>query len=131
DGSGHEGKIEGAVVLIRAGHRPWTLRYHLGMADKHMVFEAEVVGLTLAAQLIRTECDMVFPISIYIDNQVAIRSGELLNPRPGYHLVNRFLRQTKVLAKAHNQSFDVTVRWISGRGGVAGNEEADCEAKRA
>ncbi|KAG2130236.1 hypothetical protein DEU56DRAFT_694152, partial [Suillus clintonianus] len=52
DGSGHNGKVGAAAILLRAGQAPRKLRYHLGSERKHTVFEVEVIGLSLAAQLI-------------------------------------------------------------------------------
>jgi len=52
DGSGHNGHIGAAAVLFRAGNSPRVLRYHLGTEEEHTVFEAEEVGLMLAAKLI-------------------------------------------------------------------------------
>ncbi|KAJ8589125.1 hypothetical protein M405DRAFT_768095, partial [Rhizopogon salebrosus TDB-379] len=52
DGSGHDGKIGAAATLFHAGARPRTLRFYLGTEDEHTVFEAEEVGLTLAAKLL-------------------------------------------------------------------------------
>src|SRR6267154_4380872 len=74
EGSGFQHNIGAAAVLFRAGCQPRTLCYHLGTEDEHTVFKAEEVGLTLAAKLISTECDLHFPLSIYIDNQAAILS---------------------------------------------------------
>ncbi|OAX36544.1 hypothetical protein K503DRAFT_291191, partial [Rhizopogon vinicolor AM-OR11-026] len=47
-----------------------------GTDKEHAVFEAEEVGLTLAAKLITTEPRLIFPISISIDNQASIQAGE-------------------------------------------------------
>jgi hypothetical protein len=66
------------------------LCYHLGTDKKHTVFEAEEVGLTLAAKLIPTECSLMSPISISIDNQAAIQSGENPYARPGSYLADHF-----------------------------------------
>jgi len=48
DGSGHNGGIGAAAVLIRKGKEPHILKYHLGPDKTHTVYEAEVIGLTLA-----------------------------------------------------------------------------------
>ncbi|KAG1737355.1 ribonuclease H-like domain-containing protein, partial [Suillus occidentalis] len=130
DGSGHEGKIGAAAVLFQAGQRPRTLCYHLGSDKEHTVFEAEVVGLNLAAELLATEEDPVFPVSILVDNQATIQSGETLHSRPGSYLTDLFCN---ILAdiKKENRDFRVTVHWIPGHADVHGNEEADKHAKLA
>src|SRR5882672_6358718 len=55
DGSGIGGSIGAATVLYRNGKLKPSLRKYLGREDQHMVYEAEVVSLTLAAELIRKE----------------------------------------------------------------------------
>jgi hypothetical protein len=64
DGSGHDGRIGAAAVLIREGQEPRTLKYHLGPDKIHTVYKAEVVGLTLAAKLLATERDVQYPATI-------------------------------------------------------------------
>ncbi|KIK40532.1 hypothetical protein CY34DRAFT_87171, partial [Suillus luteus UH-Slu-Lm8-n1] len=104
DGSGHEGQI--------------------GAATEHTVFEAEAVGLTLAAELLAMEVDPIFPVSILIDNQAAIQSGETFHPRPGSYLTDLFCNRLADIKRNH-RDFKVTVHWIPGHSDVHGNEEAD------
>jgi hypothetical protein len=54
-----------------------TLRYHLGSANHHTVDQSEVVGLLLTANLILNEQDVDNPISIFVNNQAAIKSGDV------------------------------------------------------
>jgi ribonuclease HI len=130
DGSGHQGNIGAAAILFRSGQRPRTLRYHLGTDEEHTVFEAEVVGLSLAAELIATEANPTFPISIFIDNQAAIQSGEGFYTHSGAYLIDRFRSRMKNLARKY-ANFDTTVRWVPGHAEVHGNEEVDKHAKKA
>lgn len=78
DSSGLDGNAGAAVVLYRAG---WlqlqTLRFYLGSLDEHMIYKVEAIGLTLAVHLLSKE-DITFPVSIYVDNQVTIKSSDLL-----------------------------------------------------
>jgi len=133
DGSGIDGNIGAAAVLYRRGRpRPRILRYHLGSIANHTVYEAEAVGLTLAAQLLSLEDDLTYPASIYVDNQATMRSGDLFSTKSGHYLIDHFRRIIKELkrtSKDHN--FKVKVHWISGHDGVEGNERADQEAKKA
>jgi ribonuclease HI len=134
DGSGHNGGIGAAAVLMREGKEPCTLKYHLGSDKAHTVYEAEVVGLTLAVKLLATESNVTYPASIFVDNQAAIQSGESHNTKPGGYLVEHFRRSTRALAKRRREqehNFDLTVRWIPGHKGVKGNELADEAAKEA
>ena len=47
-----------AAVLFRQDKEPRVLRFHLGMAANHMVYEAELIGLLLALHLLRDERDV-------------------------------------------------------------------------
>ena len=55
DGSGINGGVGAVAVLFRNGHEKRVLTKHLGKGKDHTVFEAEVVGLTFAAELVRAE----------------------------------------------------------------------------
>jgi ribonuclease HI len=133
DGSSINKKVGAAAVLFRRGKpHPRILRYHLGKADTHTVYESEAVGLTLALQLLSSEDDITYPVSIYVDNQATIKSGDMFSTRPGHYLIDHFRRLVMKLKKAsQDRNFKVTVRWISGHDGVEGNEVADQEAKKA
>jgi len=71
DGSGIDGKIGAGAVLYRAGRLKSALRYQLGSATRHTVYEGEGVGLVLGMELIRKEVN-VRKTSIGIDNQSGI-----------------------------------------------------------
>ncbi|KAG2036351.1 hypothetical protein BDR03DRAFT_866226, partial [Suillus americanus] len=64
----------------------------LGTDEKHTVFEAEMVRLTLAAKLIATEQDLTFPLSISVNNQAAVLPGESFYSNPGSYLATKFQR---------------------------------------
>ena len=55
DGSCIEGKVGAATVRFCDGQEKRVARKHLGPDCEHTIFEAEVVGLTLAAKLICAE----------------------------------------------------------------------------
>jgi ribonuclease HI len=124
DGSGVNKHIGAAAVLYRRGRpTPRTLRYHLGSEKDHTVYESEAVGLTLAAQLLSMEEDVTYPVSIFVDNQATIKSGDLFSTKPGHYLIDHFRRLTRKLKKdSQDRNFKITVHWISGHDGVEGNE---------
>lgn len=99
DGSGHNGGIGAAAVLMRSGQEPRTLRYYLGPDEEHTVYEAEILGLTLAAQLLLTERNVEYPASILLDNQVAIQCGEAKSKEGSGYLANHLDEMTRYIAK--------------------------------
>ena len=96
------------------------------------MFEAEAVGLILAACLLLARPEASFPTSILVDNQAVIRSGENLTVKPCHYLLLRFRNLMRHLHKKKDSNReDVTVRWIAGHKDVEGNEVADREVKLA
>jgi hypothetical protein len=85
DGSGMEGKIGASAVLYRNGRLKSTLRYQLGLARHHTVYEGEGVGALLGMQLIKKEWGIQSAI-IYIDNQASISATILTKPKPGHYI---------------------------------------------
>jgi len=57
-GLGMGGGIGAPVVLFRKGEEKHMLRKYLGKEGEHTVFKAEVMGLALAAELVRAETHM-------------------------------------------------------------------------
>ena len=132
DGSCHNGQVGAAACLFVDKEHKATLRYHLGKATEHTVFEAEAVGLILAAQLLNRFREAKYPASIYADNQAVIRSCTHPSARPGHYLLTCFRKLMKhLLRKKRIKSNMVTIKWIAGHTGNWGNELADREAKQA
>jgi len=73
DGSGIDSGIGAATVLYRNGELKATLRKHLGSKDHHMIFKAEVIGLSLAAKLVRRERNVQLAV-MGTNSQVAIQA---------------------------------------------------------
>ncbi len=89
DGSAHNGGVGAAAVLMRAGASPRILRMYLGTADEHTVYEAELVGMGLAMELLRTERGRFTTATLGVDNQAALQSTAITRPRPGHHIVQK------------------------------------------
>ena len=132
DGSSTDGQVGAAAVLYIDGHQTATLRYHLGPASEHTVFEAELVGLILAAHLLSESREATYPAVILADNQAAIQASEYPAARSGHYLCLRFrtlLR--KVIRENKITRQDITLQWVAGHKDVEGNEAADQAAKLA
>ena len=89
DGSGQDGKIGVAAVLRRKGTTIKTIKYHLGSDKNHMVYEAEVVGMLLAMELLRGERG-ARKVSLGINNQAAILALKALKSGSGHYLMDWF-----------------------------------------
>jgi len=70
NGSGIGGGI-GLLQCCQNGEEKCALRKYLGKEGEHTVFEAEVMGLALAAKLVRAEMHMD-AAEIGTDSQVAL-----------------------------------------------------------
>jgi ribonuclease HI len=132
DGSSHDRNVRAAAILRRQGKLDRVLKHHLGTADYHTIYEAELVSILMGLHLIKTEkCNKVKCI-INIDNQAALKAISSDLTKPGQHIAAKILQLVKQL-KQHrgNNRFGLTFRWLAGHLGFTGNEDADKEAKSA
>jgi ribonuclease HI/endonuclease/exonuclease/phosphatase family metal-dependent hydrolase len=130
DGSGYEGGIGAAAVLIRAGHQTRALRFHLGPATQQIVFGGEAIGLLLGAELLRTETTPFDKVTVGIDNQAAILALSAHRPAAGRILIE-MAREALACALERRGPFQCQIYWTPGHVGIAGNELVDGLAKEA
>ena len=96
------------------------------------MFEAEAVGLLLAAQLLTQRREASFPATIFADNQAVIRSSTHPTAKPGHYLLTHFRKLMKRLQnKKKVNSEALSLNWIAGHADILGNELADREARLA
>lgn len=69
-------------------------------------------------------------VVIYVDSEAAIRAILLRKPATSHFIWDTF-HQVHRAAKRRHVDLQVEIRWIPGHKGIAGNERADTEAKRA
>jgi len=132
DGSAQEGKVGAAAVLICAGRPNRVLHYHLGSESEHTVPEAELIGLLLALQLIKSERIKNSSFAVGTDNHAALKAFHTSLRGPAHHIAREVLKQSILLRKStRGKSYGLTLRWTAGHVGIPGNELADKEAKRA
>ncbi|KAG2744264.1 hypothetical protein P692DRAFT_201682902, partial [Suillus brevipes Sb2] len=101
----------------------------LGSEKEHTVYEAEIVGMILAIELLR-EAGGEGTMALGMDNQAAIRVTNAFQSQPGHYLVDKLHDDLKTLL-LERDSRKLTIRWTPGHMGIAGNEAADECAKRA
>ena len=131
DGSGIGRQVGVAVVLFRNREEIRELRKQIGPEDQHTIFEGEVVGMLLAAELIRAEgyVDMEV-IGINSHSQVAIWVTGSTRGSSGQHLLTK-LHDHMALAQCRCGEVAIVLRWIPGHEGLHENERVDEEAKKA
>jgi hypothetical protein len=76
-----------------------TLQYHLGSADEHTVFEAELVGILMRLHLIETNPKGNVSYMIGVDNQAAIKVLASKFNKPGQYLAAEALKAAAHLLK--------------------------------
>ena len=129
DRSSINGKVGASTVMCINDTKVASLWYHLGAASKHTV---KLVSMILAIHLLNINDDLPLPVSIFVDNQVAILAGEHPTTKPGHYLGIRF---GEIIQEIHNHHSitkeDISLHWIVGHRSIMGNEEVDKEAKEA
>lgn len=131
DGLMVEGGVGGAAIMMRGEEVIGSKRFHLGSDQVHTVYEAELVGMILAMQLLREGGGRRGgTMSLGVDNQAAIRATEVFRLKPGHYLMDIFHDNLRCLIPDNN-NHKLTIRWTPGHVGIKGNKEADEHAKRA
>ena len=120
DGSSIDEGVGSVAVLYIYNTPQQMLKFYLGSEDHHTVYEAKLVGLTLAAGLLQ-QPDFLEDVSITFNNQVAIK----------WQLTTAVLQDnnSSELIKWH-QGLLIKIHCIHGHKGILGNEEADKVAKQ-
>ncbi|KAG2043295.1 hypothetical protein BDR03DRAFT_812345, partial [Suillus americanus] len=89
DGSAVDGGVGGAAVLMRGKQMIREKKFYLGTETQHTVYEAEIIGMILAVQLLREE-GRKGTMSLGVDNQAAIIAVGTFHSQPGHYLVDKF-----------------------------------------
>ena len=132
DGSAHSGQVGAAAILKREGKTDRVLKFHLGTTGQHTVYEAELVGMILGLHLIKTEKRNKTKCALNVDNQAALVAVKSEMNKSGHHLAAHVFDLAAKLKKSGRRGrFELTFRWTAGHVGIAGNEDADREAKLA
>ena len=132
DRSGIDGQVGAAAVMFEEGREVEVKRFRLGPLRQHEVYDGEGIGMVTAAGMLTNKRghQISGPTSIYIDSQPAIRAAFIRKTGPSHHIWDGLHRELSKAQKQH-PNMEITIHWIPGHKGVAGNERADVEAKRA
>ena len=123
DGSRIDGGV-GAIAVLYINNTPChTLWHHLGSEKHHRVYEAWLVGLTLAAELLQ-QLDFLEDMTIATDNQAVIEAVTSFHSAPGQQIIDFFLSQMIELTNWH-RGILFQIYWIPGNKGIPGNDKAD------
>ncbi|MBW0472589.1 hypothetical protein O181_012304 [Austropuccinia psidii MF-1] len=121
-----------AAVAVPSG---LNITRHITNTTPATNFEAELVGIKLAIELIRRELyairdkgEQMGEVQILCDNQAALRKvADPTKPSMGKHL---YLTTSNKLISL-SQLTPIHLTWFPGHTGIEGNEKADNEAKKA
>ena len=124
-----EGGVGAAAVLYRHGNERASLHKHLGRAEHHTIYEAELTGILLALQLIRIETPYRSTL-IALDNVAAIQATKIAKSSPGSYLVDAIhdMVEREFEDDRHRRP---TLCWVPGHVDIEGNERSNEEAKAA
>ena len=149
DGSSFEGGIGASAVLYKGNRAIKSLRYYLGPATEHMVYELELVRLLLSIFLLTgLTCQLLNTVIIGIDNQAVIKALNDQTTKPAHYLINQIhtamehlqqcqdrLQCKEEFHSACNQGweivaksrgvFDLRIQWVPGHKDFKPNEKAD------
>ena len=128
DRSGHDVQIGATAVLYRGGVEKKPLRKHMGSKEHHTVFEAEILGISLATEMIKAERH-VQTATIGAESQAAIHAIMHGRGTPGQYLVDAFHEQLAAIQHKH-PGIKIKLRWIPGHKRITGNEQVDKETKQ-
>jgi ribonuclease HI len=121
--------IGAAAVLYRNGKIKRRVGMWLGSKKEHTVAEAEAVGMVLGLELLRRESN-VKRMSMAVDNMSAIQRATSTEAAATQWIWDMFQERWNMVKRQHRQ-LQLTIRWVPGHEGVAGNKEADRLAKMA
>lgn len=128
DSSSIEGRI-GAAVTIRTKKGQWTaVRYSLGSAEQHTVYEAESAEILLLLHIANGGRRICW-LTVFTDNQVAIKVLKIETGGTQSYLTEALQKTCTKFKEKHNGA-TIEISWVPGHKGVIGNKQADMQAKK-
>ena len=149
DGSCYRNMVGASAVLYENGHEIDSLRFQLGFASNHTVFEGELVGIILGVHLATKHQGTQASVNFSVDNQATIKAMQNNARQPAQYLIDEVHHTTSTL-RSHledEQQQDqpyrprdgsekephtpISFTWVAGHMDSTGNERADVLAKEA
>lgn len=87
------------------------------------------MGIILATHLTH-KIQKLWKITIYTDNQTAIKALEDISNKPRSYLLHHIIQVFKQLHKKHKE-LSIEIQWVLGHKGIVGNEKENEGAKKA
>ena len=88
DGSCIDGSVGAAAILHKGNRIIETSRCHLGTAEEHTIYEAELVGIILnLAMLTKLTSQFANTVLIGLDNQATIQALSNQTTKAAHHLL--------------------------------------------
>lgn len=129
DGSVTREGVGAAAVMTNNSGQQIALQLHLGLRNEHTVYEAELIGITLAARLL--DRNIRGKAVIFVDNKSATSTSfNHVQHGPAQNLIVKLQQELSRTLSCRN-NLSVTVAWIPGHAGIEGNEKVDTLAKEA
>ena len=124
------GRVGAGAVIEREGWAPVKRKW--GMGETSEVYDAELLGIEMAAQITLKMCQTSGldnrKIWIFADNQAAVNRISNLKPAPGQDTA---LEIASISKQLHQLDSSLHIQWVPGHFDVEGNEQADQLAKEA
>ena len=132
DGSGHDGHIGAAAVLIYGHREPKVARHYLGPDTEHTVYEGECVGQLLGMGLLQRHTSNLShsDTALLVDNQSSITSHHARKPRPGSYIIESIRTTHMDVCKRHS-GIKIRIHWIPGHKDIKYSDVVDAHAKKA
>jgi ribonuclease HI len=125
-----DGRVGAAAVLIRGRMNNRKIRkFFLGPASSYGIYEAELVGMLLALELIRSS-HHTHLASIVTNSQAALTTSQGHTNGCADYLVQAIATLTCRVKRKH-PGIRISIWWIPSHSGVLGNKLADATAKAA
>lgn len=116
------------IATINTANQTIKERFKRNIGKGNLVYNGELEGATLAAEIAADQAEAGLHFHIFSDNQAGLWRLKTPSDKPGQANQIRAIEAGKQIAQAGAQ---LTYHWVPGHKDIRGNEEADSLAKDA